>query len=812
MDVASFAECIQNGINVGRITQQLGLELNHKFDRFSQDLMINGKLSASDAKRLAVKKALDAHGAEIARNKVLKANDILILQENLKRLEAHPESAELGAVALIDRDLSNLVATDNVYSIHRELIGTFHSRIAEAMNAYRTKRAGLVQDIEGMRSVVLEVQGKNTGDAAAKGFAKDIRALFDELVDTYNAAGGNISKLPNWWPHAWDSKLVGKIDKEQFISEFLPKLDREKMLNDLGLPMDDLEMRILLEGAYDNITTNGLVKLTPGAKGGTKLANKHQEHRVLIFKDADEWLELNDKYGRNDFYTVLTDHMDSMSQEIALLRRFGSNPEFAYQHIRDVVIKERAVSSLKTDQPGFLDDIWSVASGKVNQVRYENFANFMQSFRSLEVAADLGSAALSSVNDIVMVQMTAQFNGLPVTKIFKQAAELFANENDRIAAMRMGLPGDSFISRTGAASRYVDINGNNWATAMADTVIRASGLAPWTDSLRQAYGMVAMEMIGSHSSKNFKQLPKNFRRSLERYGMSADEWDVVRKAGLGEYNNTKYFSIDNIMLMDDVPLGTRKELVSKVMRMINTEMDYAVLMPSYRMRAMVTGGHARGTAAGELFRGAFMYKSFPILMITHHLYRGMAQHGLKSKAAYLAHLGIGTTIFGAIALQMKDIVKGRDPRPMDTKEFWGAAFLQGGGSGIWGDFLFDDVNRFGYSMADTAAGPLWTTARDAAKLTVGNVFAPLRGKDTNFAADSVNFLRRHTPGGSIWYLRAFYERNFLDQLQNLTDPKARRKQNTIMKKRQKKYKQDFWWRPGKSSPQRAPDFESAMGR
>jgi len=46
----------------------------------------------------------------------------------------------------------------------------------------------------------------------------------------------------------------------------------------------------------------------------------------------------------------------------------------------------------------------------------------------------------------------------------------------------------------------------------------------------------------------------------------------------------------------------------------------------------------------------------------------------------------------------------------------------------------------------------------------------------------------------------------------LTDPKARRKQNTIMKKRQKKYKQDFWWRPGKSSPQRAPDFESAMGR
>jgi hypothetical protein len=71
-----------------------------------------------------------------------------------------------------------------------------------------------------------------------------------------------------------------------------------------------------------------------------------------------------------------------------------------------------------------------------------------------------------------------------------------------------------------------------------------------------------------------------------------------------------------------------------------------------------------------------MYKTFPILMIANHLYRGMAQEGFKSRAAYLSHLGISTTIFGAIALQMKDIVKGRDPRDMSTKEFWGAALLK----------------------------------------------------------------------------------------------------------------------------------------
>jgi len=809
--MASLAECIQNSISVGRISQELAIELNNKLDRFSQDFRTNGKMSAADAKRLASMKALEAHGAELARNKALKANDLLILNDNLQRIAAHPESKELGAVALIDRDLGDKVSTDNVYAIHRELIGHFHSKVAKAMNAYRTKRAGLTQDIEGMRSVVLEIQGRNTGDAAAKAFAKDIRELFDEMVDTFNAAGGNIRKLENWWPHVWEQKLVSKISKEQFIDEFLPALDRDKMLNELGLKLDDTEIRALLDTAYDNITTNGLVNAKPGARGGTKAANKHQEHRVLIFKDADEWMTLNDKYGNNDFYTVLTDHMESMSQEIALLRRFGSNPEFMYQHIRDVVMKERATTKSRMDKPWFMDDLWNVASGKVNQVAHEKFANFMQSFRSLEVAADLGSAALSSVNDIALVNLTAKFNGLPSTKIFKQAAELFANENDRVAAIMMGLPGDVFVSRAGAATRYADVNGTNWATAAADTVIRASGLAPWTDSLRSAYGMVAMEMIATHAPKTFEKLPANFKSSLIRYGITADDWDVMRKSGTSVYNNTQYFAIDNLMAVESVPLAVRKEVVSKVMRMINTEMDSAVLMPSYRTRAMVTGGHERGSKAGELFRGAFMYKTFPILMIANHLYRGVAQEGFKSRAAYLSHLGISTTIFGAIALQMKDIVKGRDPRDMSTKEFWGAAFAQGGGAGIWGDFLFSDVNRFGHSMAETAVGPLWTTASDAIKLTLGKVRQVALGEDTNVASELVNFFRRHTPGGSIWYLRAMYERNFLDQLQNLTDPKAASKQRRIMKRRKTQFGQRYWWRPGEFSPRGAPDFSAATG-
>jgi hypothetical protein len=46
----------------------------------------------------------------------------------------------------------------------------------------------------------------------------------------------------------------------------------------------------------------------------------------------------------------------------------------------------------------------------------------------------------------------------------------------------------------------------------------------------------------------------------------------------------------------------------------------------------------------------------------------------------------------------------------------------------------------------------------------------------------------------------------------MADPKAHRKFRKQIRKKQKDYGQDFWWRPGKSSPNRAPDFDAAMGR
>ncbi len=189
----------------------------------------------------------------------------------------------------------------------------------------------------------------------------------------------------------------------------------------------------------------------------------------------------------------------------------------------------------------------------------------------------------------------------------------------------------------------------------------------------------------------------------------------------------------------------------------------------------------------------------------------MSQKGMAGKGTYFADLLISATLMGGLALQLKEMSKGRDPRPMDTQEFWGAAFLQGGGLGIYGDFLFSDVNRFGGGLAQTIAGPNVALLDDVRRLTAGNIMEAASGEDTNAGAELIRFAQDYTPGSSIWYARLGLERLVWDRLQIMTDPKAKQK----MRKRERKYKKDYgqkyWWAPGDARPTRSPNLDNALG-
>src|SRR3546814_6929065 len=104
------------------------------------------------------------------------------------------------------------------------------------------------------------------------------------------------------------------------------------------------------------------------------------------------------------------------------------------------------------------------------------------------------------------------------------------------------------------------------------------------------------------------------------------------------------------------------EKAQKIGEMIHQEGYFAVVSPTARSRALVTGGTRPGTVAGEMLRNVALFKSFMVSHTYLHMSRMMAQRGLRGKAAYLAWITIGMTAAGAIAEQASAVYRGKDLR------------------------------------------------------------------------------------------------------------------------------------------------------
>jgi hypothetical protein len=148
---------------------------------------------------------------------------------------------------------------------------------------------------------------------------------------------------------------------------------------------------------------------------------------------------------------------------------------------------------------------------------------------------------------------------------------------------------------------------------------------------------------------------------------------------------------------------------------------------------------------------------------------------------------------------------------MTSAKFWSAAFIQGGGAGIFGDFLYSAESRFGKGFVSTMAGPGVGLVDDMKEMVVGNLYSLTHGDDTNIGREVVKFAERYSPGGSLWYSRLALERAMWDQLQNAVDSKAGRGFRREERNRRKDYDQEHWWRPGQAAPSRGPNAEALFG-
>lgn len=233
--------------------------------------------------------------------------------------------------------------------------------------------------------------------------------------------------------------------------------------------------------------------------------------------------------------------------------------------------------------------------------------------------------------------------------------------------------------------------------------------------------------------------------------------------------------------------AAREDLALKIHAYYADRGQYAVLAPGARERAMLRQGTKAGTIEGEALRFVTQFKAFPAAMISKVWGREIhgGNQGL-ARAAGIVHMMVATTIFGYMAGVLKDLTKGRTPRDASDPSTWGAAFLQGGGAGIYGDFLLGKANRFGNSALETVAGP---TLSSAAELV--NIWNGARAGDDKKAA-ALRWAVGNTPFINLFYTRAAMDYLFLHQVQEAMNPGYLRRFEARV---QRENGQTFWLRP-----------------
>lgn len=835
--MTTFFQCLDEHAEKGTITRKDAKRLKDEWRRLREQRANQSEATADALARQDLIGALDAEAR-------LKRRRAKLALEAAQRIDAEARSfrtpsgqADLGlAFSYMLEHFGVEGIKSSVAGRRRAIVGMAHAKMEAFLHYFRR---GAILGERGrwnaadLNNVLREAFGVDSGDAAAKGFAKAWKETHEWLRQRFNAAGGAIGKLENWGlPQHHDARALRKAGQAAWKDYIRPLLDTGRMVNPLtGRPLDGRDLEALLDNAWSEIATEGWSKRKPTQQpfGRGALASQRAEHRTLIFRDPESWLAYQKDFGGGgDIFSAMMGHINAMAKDIAALEGLGPNPSGMIEWMKQSLEKEAQQAAARSGTTGEkildraargserLDRLWGSISGELETPVSSRWANGLAGARSLITASVLGSAAISSLSDVGTTIVARRFAGLPAGSAIKEIMRGFSSASRR-EAVGMGLVLDEAMHAFHAQARYVGtLGGPEWASYIADRVLTVSGLTPWTQAAKHAFGMAFQLELGRRAGDAFDSLPAALGNTLKRWGFTAREWDQMRQVPLHD---------GHYLRPAEIAGRVDERLAERYLEMIQAETQYAVPDGSHRSRTVLLGQNQPGTLTGEILRSFAQFKSFGAVFVVLHgarmqamvapswqkIRRGAISELRRSDLggpAYAGGLLLSTTLFGAASLQLKQIAAGRDPRdagaPWDKPEFWTAAMLQGGGLGIYGDFLFSNVNRYGGGFANTLGGPLTQRATDFWNLTAGNAIQLASGEKTHFGRELVRFGKANIPGSNIWYLKLAWERTVLDQVQYLADPEA----NKAFKRQQqfwkKGYGQEFFWKPGRMAPDRAP--------
>lgn len=676
------------------------------------------------------------------------ANNIKLAAVIERRNAAINLTKRIEKVAWVQKNFGNNIAE----GLEAILVGVNRAKTgaregaAQLQHAIKqTYLAGITADLERIGHMDLFASGAMDRDVA-----RALWAIGKESEGTDHAAlpreAVAIAKVVNKWQEvsrldaneagAWIGKTDGYIVRQTHDAEKIRGKGtdadylawRDKALQYFDLPRMQAEQGFvdaekMLRSTWINLASGTHLKNTrevSGFKGPGNLAKRLSQDRIIQFKDADSWFDYNQQFGLRNLREAVAAGLSKSADALGLLRSLGTNPESLFETIKTDLIKaandagrvEVADQIKKREEQ--LGNYMRAIDGSMNIPGNAMLARGAANLRAWKMMSSLGSMVFSQLNDIAVYGSGTRYQG---RGMFTGMAEAMAGlgrslkpAERRDLLSSLGVVLDNAIGEIGR----VDSMMNPGRMAKAQQLFMKMNLGEWWVSHMRASAAMGMSHdMALQAGKAFGELNPDFQRILSTYNIGEAEWGHIRSAELKQVDGKDFITPEQV---------TNKETADKLRTYLTDQTQFLALEPDAKTRAILLRGTQAGTKMGEFMRFVMQFKSFTGAYMQKILGRELYGRGYEGSSILgalrngngelqgLAQLIVTSTIMGYASLQLKALSKGQvvtEPkdRGQAAQQFL-AAMLQGGGMGIYGDFLFGQASRFGGGMLETAAGPV----------------------------------------------------------------------------------------------------------
>jgi hypothetical protein len=688
-----------------------------------------------------------------------------------------------------------------------------------------------------------------TGDKEALQVAQIFHRYQSLAKEGVNKVGGWIGDYAGYITRtSHDADKIRQAGLARWKADILPRLDQERTFEGVT------DREGFLNSTWHALTTgvhigkDGPVGLKdPAFTGPGNAAKKASQERTLHFKDAQAWIDYNKQFGHGSLLRSLMSNLERSARLTAIMRRFGTNPRAEFENdlrhfqeaLRETDPEQVAkVQAWRQALQNRFDALDGTSSIPVNR----QAARIASLVRLDESMAKLGGVALTHLSAGMTRAAELRHHGVGFLESYGDYGKSFfrgrgRGETQEIAdLLHAGLDGLVNDIR----SRFDPDDGlPGRAASIANTYFKATGLTYLYDAMRSGAEMLLSRHLGRNLEHGFADLPPELQTMLGAYDVSPDEWEMLRgvqdhaQAGGRTFLTPDAAERVDPAAMEEALRGRgaipenaeqdgidravangRQALAMKLHAYINDTGGRAMISPGVEERAILLQGSRPGTPAGEALRFLAQFKLWPTALVTRGLGREIYSSRTGQQAAIgIIHMAVAGAAFGYLRMVLSDLASGRNPRNPKDPATAVAAIAQGGGLGIFGDFLFGQTSRFGHSFAETLAGPvlgegasalmdMWNNMKQVAVSAAEGEPRQAKAAAKNLSADAFRTTINQVPFANLFYARSIFEYLFTHQVQEAMSPGYLRRYEQSVRRNTG---QTFWLSPS-TGKMTAPTF------